>query len=54
MKEEPHEVLRLKMEAHCIYGISKGIRKEEHERRVNAYKKYIEARNKFVNRSRGK
>ncbi len=54
MKEELHELFRLKMEAHCIYGMCKDIRKEDLERRRNAYKKYIEARNKFVNRSRGK
>ena len=48
MNEQLYELFRLKMEAHGIYGISKGIRKEELERRRNAYKKYIETRNKFV------
>ena len=47
MKEELHELFRLKMEAHCVYGIG-NVSKEEHERRVNAYKKYIEARNKYI------
>lgn len=48
MKAEINEILRLKMEANSVYGICKDIRKEELERRRNAYRKYIEARNKFV------
>ena len=48
MKEELHELFRLKMEAHSVYGMCKDMRKEELERQRNAYKKYIEARNKFV------
>lgn len=48
MKAEINEILRLKMEAHSVYGICKDIRKEELERRRNAYKKYIEIRNRFV------
>lgn len=48
MKAEINEILRLKMEVHSVYGICKNIRKEELERRINAYKKYIEVRNRFV------
>ena len=48
MKTEINEILRLKMEADSIYGICKDISKEEFERRINVYKKYIEARNRFI------
>lgn len=48
MKAEINEILRLKMEAHSVYSICKDIRKEELERRRNAYKNYIEVRNRFV------
>lgn len=48
MKAEINKILRLKMEVHSVYGICKDIRKEELERRRNAYKKYIEIRNRFI------
>ena len=48
MTKELNELLRLNMETHSIYGICKDVSKEEFERRIDACKKYIEARNKFV------
>ena len=48
MKEELHELFRLKMEAHSVYGVCKDIRKEDLKRRRAAYKKYIEARKKYI------
>ena len=47
MKEELYDLFRLKMEAHCVYGMCKDARKKDLERRINAYKKYLEVRNKL-------
>lgn len=48
MTKELNKLLRLKMETYSIYGICKDVSKEEFERRIDTYKKYIEARKKFV------
>ena len=47
-KRKINEILRLKIEAHSVYGICKDISKEEFKRQMDAYKKYIDVRNRFV------